>query len=363
MKTKRILLDTELAPVVQELFQTAGMEVDVVTPRKGLLEPLVEHGKYAALLVQSKTPVPLSVLEAAGKSLKVIGVVGDSIANINIADASRHGILLKGSNYANSYEAANLTLRLMVVLLSKSFRNREESGAKILTETQICQPEELTGFELAGKTVGLIGCGRVAQSLALEIKPYCDRIIGYDNHLRAVFETFHRRSPLEKPVIEYCQLSDVLEHSDVISIHTAGMDRVFKGKELFYARKKPYIINTSRRGNMDEAALLDALREKRVRGVGLSLPADQVRKNVFDEWVRPFLALQNVAIAPATGKATTEMKKKRAKRLAQSIIDFLQDKDLSLSVNPMDIVLWSRKEQYPVARGDRRGAVPILLGQ
>ncbi len=363
MKTKRILLDSELAPMVQELFQAAGMEVDVITPRKGLLEPLVEHGKYSALLLQSKTTVSLDVLEAAGKSLKVIGVAGDSISNINVADASRRGILLKGSNYANSYEAANLTLRLMVMLLSRGFRNREEEGAKILDDTQNVQGEDLSGFELAGKTVGLIGCGRVAQSLALEISPYCERIIGYDNHLREVFETFHRRSPLERPVIEYCQLSDILEYSDIISIHTAGMDQVFKGKELYYAKQRPYIVNTSRRGNMDENALLEALKEKRVRGVGLSVPAEQIRKNAFDDWLAPFLSMKNVIIAPATGKPTSDVKKKRTQRLAQSIIDFLLDKDLDLSINPMDIVLWSRKEQYPLARGARRGAIPILLGQ
>jgi phosphoglycerate dehydrogenase-like enzyme len=251
MKTKRILLDSELAPLVQDLLQGAGLDTDVITPRKDLLEPLLAHGGYAALLLQSKTPVPLSVLETAGKGLKVIVIVGGFMGNINMADASHHGILLKVNDFADAYEA--------------------------------------------GKTLGLIGCGRVAQSLALEIRPYCERIIGYDNDLRTVFETFHRRSPLERPVIEYCQLSGVLEYADLISIHTDGLVMVFKGAELYYARKRPYIVNTARCGHMGEQALPEALKQNRVREAALSVPVDQIRmdeppplwhkRKAHDRWI------------------------------------------------------------------------------
>ena len=363
MKSKRVLLDNELAPIVLELFQTAKIEADVVGVRKGLLEPLVEHGDYAALLLQSKTPVPLNVLQAAGKSLKVIGVVGDSLANINVADASRNGILVKVTEYTNAYEAANLTLRIMVQLLSRAFKQRDAGDAKIITDPRELLSEDVSGFELAGATVGLIGCGRVAQSLALEIQPYCDRVIGYDNEPRAVFETFHRRAPLEQPVIEYSQLSEVLEYSDIISIHTTGDERVFKGDELFYAKKRPFIVNTSRGGSVDENALLAALKEKRVRGAGISVAAELLKKNELEDWIEPFLKFKNVIIAPATGKATSDMKKKCVRRLAQSVIDFLVDKDLSLAVNPMDVLSVKKKERYPISRGARRGAIPILLGQ
>ena len=363
MKPKRVLLDSELAPIVQELFQAAKIEADVITPRNGLLEPLVEHGDYAALLLQSKTSVPLSVLEAAGKSLKVIGIVGDSLANINVADASRKGILVKVTEYVNAFEAANLTLRLMVTLLSRTFRQRDADGARIIADAQEFLSGDTTGFELAGATVGLIGCGRVAQSLAMEIEPYCERIIGYDNHFRTVYETFHQRSPLERPVIEYGQLNEVLEHSDIISIHTAGDERVFKGDELYYAKKRPFIVNTSRGGSVDEDALLAALREKRVRGAAMTVPAAQIKKSGLDDWTEPFLKLRNVIIAPATGKSTSDIKKKSVRRLAQSVIDFLVDKDVSLAVNPMGVVSVSREERYPMSRGELRGSIPIFLGQ
>jgi D-3-phosphoglycerate dehydrogenase len=362
MKAKRVLVDSELAPVVLDLFQAAKLEADVIAPRPQIVETLVQHGEYAALLLRSQIVVPSSALEVAPKSLKVIGIVGDSLDNISIEDASNRGILVKAADYVNAYETANATIKLAVLLLSRGFRHREADQAWVIDDIHGLTADDLTGFELAGKTLGLIGCGKVAQALAKQVEPYCGRIIGYDNHPRHVFETFHRRSPLECPVIEYAQLSEVLEYSDVISIHTAGDDRVFKGNELYFAKKRPFIVHTARSGNVDEASLLSALQDKRVRGAAMTLPSEQLRKGEFDAWVRPFQAMSNVIIAPAVGDPTAETKKKNVRRLAQSVIGFLLDKDLSLAVNPMDALVGRRKTRYPISRGRRRAAIPVLLG-
>jgi len=363
MKAKRVLLDRSISPIVQEQFQDSKLEIDSVTMKRGMLESLVQNGDYAALLLRSKTPVPRNVLDAAGKGLKVIGIVGDSLDNIDVTDASRRGILIKVTDYINAYEVANLSLRLMLMLLSQSFRNRDAEKATVISNTQDFLAKDISGFELAGNTLGLIGCGKVAQSLAMQIQPYCKRIIGYDNHPRNVFENFHRHSPLERSVIEYDQLSELLEYSNIISIHTAGDDKVFKGNELYFARKRPYIINTSRTGNIDEASLLAALQEKRVSGAAMTLPLNQIKKGDFPDWAKPFLEMKNVIIAPSFGNPVPEMKKKSVRRLAQSVIDFLNNKDLSLAVNPMDVFPGCRKMQYPITRRSRRGAIPILLGQ
>jgi D-3-phosphoglycerate dehydrogenase len=203
----------------------------------------------------------------------------------------------------------------------------------------------------------------VAQALAMEMHPYCDRVIGYDNHPRSVYENFHRRNPLDRSVIEYSQLSDVLEYSDVISIHTAGDDRVFKGNELYFASQRPFIINTSRNGHVDEANLLSALRDKRIRGAAFTVPADQIKKGDMEPWVQPFLELKNVLIAPAIGNPSLETKKKGTRRLAQAVIDFVKNKDMSLAVNPMDVGPWRQKERYPLSKGAWHGAIPMILGQ
>ena len=111
-KQKRVLLDNELAPKILDLFEAADIEADIIKPRPGSLAALVEHGGYSALVFQSKTSIPLNVLEAAPKSLEVIGIVGDSINNLNVIDASNNGILVKVTEYGNTYEAASLTKNL-----------------------------------------------------------------------------------------------------------------------------------------------------------------------------------------------------------------------------------------------------------
>ncbi len=359
MKNRRVLLDTELAPMVLDLFKGAGMDADIITPNKRILKPLMEHGNYSALMVQNNVSLHFDTLEATGKRLKVIGVFGDDAGNVDVADASRMGILIKVTEYGNTFEAAGQTLRLMATLLSRSFQRRESNGAMLITDAAMDAVEDSTGFELAEMVLGLIGCGNVAQALASRVHPHCKRVIGYDNHLRAVFEHFHRRRPLEKPVIEYGQLSEVLEYADVISIHTAGDTRVFKGNELYFAKQRPFIINTSRDGNVDEAALLSALKEKRIRGAALTVDSEQLRKKDLPDWAKPFIDFKNVIISPGIGTASAEAERKQARILARSIIDYLLEKDLSLAVNPMDVVAWRRKQQFPISRGVHSGAVPM----
>ena len=171
MKSKRFLVDNEIAPIIQDLLNSSNIAFDTVTLKKGMLKSLLKHGGYSALILQSKTKVATDVLDDAGKCLKVIGVVGDSLGNINITDASRRGILVKAAEYVNAYEAANLTLHLIVRMLSQTFHDREEGQACVIKKHQDIYAHDLTGFELAGATIGLIGCGKVAQSLAKQIAP------------------------------------------------------------------------------------------------------------------------------------------------------------------------------------------------
>jgi phosphoglycerate dehydrogenase-like enzyme len=361
MKNRHVLIDSELSPLVLDLFEEAKFKVDIVSQNKRILKPLLEHGDYSAILVRNKIPINFEMIESAGKHLKVIGVFGDDIAKIDVADASRNGIMVKVTEFGNTYEVANLALRLLVTLISRSFRTRDAKKAYIARHISELGVDDMTGFELANLVVGLIGCGNVAQVLASEIRPHCQKVIGYDTRFRTVYENFHQRSPLEKPVIEYNQLSEVLEHSDVISIHTSGEEKVFKGKELYFACKKPFIVNTSRSGTIDESSLLQALMENRIRGVAFTLPAEQLKEKKLPDWVQPFLKFNNVLIAPSIGVPHSDCKRKQARRLAQSIIDYLTDKDLSLAANPIHVIGCKEKESYPLSRGETRSSVPIFL--
>ncbi|MEW8506058.1 MAG: NAD(P)-dependent oxidoreductase [Candidatus Thiodiazotropha sp.] len=361
MKNRRVLIDSELSPLVVDLFTEAKFKVDTITQNKRILKSLLEVGDYSAIFVRNNVPINFEMLESAGKHLKVIGVFGDDITKIDVADASRNGILVKVLEFGNSLEVANLTVRLLVTLISRSFRTRESKKAHVARDYNDLGMEEMSGFELANLVVGLIGCGNVAQVLATKIRPHCQKVIGYDTRFRAVYEHFHQRSPLEKPVIDYSQLSEVLRTSDVISIHTSGEAKVFKGKELYFAKRKPFIVNTSRCGTIDESSLLNALEEHRIKGVAFTLPYDQLKEKKLPDWVQPFLKHSNVLIAPSVGLPHSDSKRKQARKLAQSIIDYFTVKDLSLAANPMDVIGCKGKQRFPISRGQTRSSVPIFL--
>ncbi|NNJ92415.1 MAG: hypothetical protein HKP55_12135 [Gammaproteobacteria bacterium] len=360
MKTKRLLLDRGIAPIIHTQLNDANIKYDDVTIKKGTLKSLLKNGDYSGLIVRSKTSITPDILKAAGKNLQVVGVVGDTLENININYASRQGILVKAAQYVNAYEVANLSLRLIAMLMSASFRDRIDQQACIVKDNQNCNFESLSGFELAGTTVGLIGCGKVAQSLAHQIKPYCKRIIGYDNHFKSVYENFHKRNLLDVPVIEYASLSEVLAYSNVISIHTAGSEKVFKGKELYYAKQKPFIVNTSRSGLVNEESLLAALREKRVSGAAMTLEPKKIKSILSEKHLSELFQMKNVLIAPADGRPSSEKKKKSIRKLVRAVVDFLDTKDLSLAVNPMEVFPGSRKVKYPLSRQQSRSARPLI---
>ena len=361
MSKKRVLVDNELATVVLDVFEDAGIGVDIITPKPGLLEPLVKHGDYAALLLQNKTLVPLNVLEARQKSLEVIGIVGDDLSNINLTDASNNGIIIKATEYGNTYEAAHLAMRLMMCMSSKEFRKKKSKGARIFKHINDIVYDECSGFELAFKTIGLIGCGNVAQALAEIVHPYCKSVCGYDNHPRAVYEQFHQRSPLNRPIIDYCQLSTILEQADVISIHTSGTEKVFRDHEIFSAKKKPFLINTARSGSVDEEALLEALQQKRIRGAAFALPVEHIKSGEYPASIEPFLSHKSVVIVPSIGKPEASAHKENSRKLAKAIIEYLLHKDMSLAVNPIDAPMGNKKVRYPIMVERRHTSIPITF--
>jgi phosphoglycerate dehydrogenase-like enzyme len=254
MSKHRVLLDEKLGHHARPLLNDVGIKTDVVRLKTANLIELLQAKPYNALIVRDRVRIPLEAMETAPSSLKIIGVLGDSLRNVNLMEATACGIVVKITEYGNTFEAANLSKRLMVFLLSDSFKQHKGKKATVILDPAAPPPKGYSGFELADKTVGLIGCGRVAQALALMILPHCVRVLGFDNHPRAVYEEFHLPDPLLRPVIEYCQIEEVVRRADIISIHTSGEEQVFLIDEVFQSRRMPFIINTARDAVIHEEA-------------------------------------------------------------------------------------------------------------
>lgn len=361
MTALRVLLDEKLAAPALPLFRHTGMQVDVEPLKSNSLEALVRRHRYAALVVREKVRIPAPAMEAAGPSLRVIGVVGDTLHNVNVTEATRLGVLVKITEYGNTFEVANLAKQLMVLLLSESFRPGRRRKAYVVEDIQDMLAGRYTGFELADKSVGLIGCGRVAQALALMIHPHCEKVLGYDKHLRAVYEDFHLTTPLERPVIEYCQLSEIMEKSDIISIHTSGQEQIFLIDGVFQSRRKPYIINTARDAAINEEALLAALADGRIRGAAFTLPLREIKKAGHPEDLVPYLPFGNLVIAQSPGRPVGDAHKKNIKALSAAVIAYLLEEDLHLAVNPPEIFGRPTDMRYPLSRRTRRASLPLRI--
>ncbi|MDX2457160.1 MAG: NAD(P)-dependent oxidoreductase [Gammaproteobacteria bacterium] len=361
MSKYRVLLDEKLEHHARMLLNDAGIKTDVVRLTTGNLIRLLQANPYDALIVRERVRIPLEVMEAAPLSLKIIGVLGDSPRNVNLMEATACGIVVKITEYGNTFEAANLSKRLMVFLLSDSFQQNKDKKATLLSDPAAPPPKGYSGFELAGKTVGLIGCGRVAQTLALMILPHCTRVLGFDNHPRSVYEEFHLPDPLLRPIIEYCQIEEVVKRADIISIHTSGEEQVFLIDKIFQSRRKPFIINTARDAVFHEEALLSALKKGRIRGAAFTLPLSDLKSGEYPEGIKPFLNLGNVLIAPTQGRPVAEAHKKNVKRLAIAVADFLLKGDMSLAVNPPELFGGPADRHYPYTIRTQRVALRLPL--
>jgi len=361
MSKHRVLLDEKLEHHARPLLNDAGIKTDVARLTTGNLIRLLQANPYDALIVREKVHIPLEVMETAPLSLNIIGVVGDSPRNVNLMEATACGIVVKITEYGNTFEAANLGKRLMVFLLSDAFQQHKGKKATVISDPAAPPPKGYSGFELSDKTIGLIGCGRVAQALALMILPHCARVIGFDNHPRAVYEEFHLPDPLLRPVIEYCQIEEVVKRADIISIHTSGEEQVFLVDQVFQSRRKPFIINTARDAVIHEEALLSALKEGRIRGTAFTLPQSVLKSGEYPEGIKPFLDLGNVLIAPMQGRPEAEAHKKNVKKLATAVADFLLKGDMSLAVNPPELFGGPADRHYPYSIHTRRVALRLSL--
>lgn len=349
MQKQKILIERALEPEVTNTLRRAGLGVDVIPTKGPDLAERLGTETYVGLIVSGYTRITARELDAAGERLRVVGVLSDTLRNIDVSEATRRGIVVKVIEFGNAYQVANLAKRMILFMLSKDFENNPSDGAYQINQVRSIVPSRYTGFEIAGKTIGVLGCGSVGQALAQEVVPYCRRVIGYDYDFPSVYRRFHVSDPLQRPVIDYCPLSEVMQRSDIISIHTRGWVKVFKDEKLRDLTRKPYIVETARDSFVSDKLLSKALHRGKVRGVALSVPRKcLLQKEPFPEHIRPMLDFRNVLLVPALGKSATSSHKRNVRSLLAAVIGYLRDGDLSMAVNPDVMVGDTIEAEYPL---------------
>ncbi|MEU9804391.1 phosphoglycerate dehydrogenase [Mycobacterium sp. NPDC050853] len=254
-----------------------------------------------ALLVRSATTVDAEVL-AAGTKLKIVARAGVGLDNVDVKAATARGVLVVNAPTSNIHSAAEHA----VALLLSTARQIPPADASLKEKTW--KRSSFNGTEIYGKTVGVVGLGRIGQLVAQRLAAFGTHIVAYDPYVSAA-----RAAQLG---IELLTLDELLGRADFISVHlpktpeTAGLI----GKEALAKTKQGVIIvNAARGGLIDEAALADAIRSGHVRGAGLDVFATEPCTD------SPLFDLDQVVVTPHLGASTSEAQDRAGTDVAASV--------------------------------------------
>ncbi|HYL40863.1 MAG TPA: hydroxyacid dehydrogenase [Candidatus Binatus sp.] len=300
----RILVAERLAPEGLERL-SARHEVD---ERLGLdpagLRAAVEP--YAALVVRSQVQVDADLLEA-GRNLRVVGRAGTGLDNVDVAAAARRGIAVVNAPGGNAVAAAELTLGLLLAVA------RHIPAADVSTHAGEWARSRFAGIELRGRTLGIVGLGRIGLAVADRAAAFGMQRIGTDPYVAAEVARGHG--------IEVVALPELLARADVVTLHvplTAETTGLLDRAAIASLRPGAIVLNLARGGVVDEAALADALREGRLGGVGIDV---YEREPPTDS---PLLDAPNAVLTPHIAASTAEAQVAVAIEVADRILEILE---------------------------------------
>jgi D-3-phosphoglycerate dehydrogenase len=324
----KVLINDSLDKEGVNIFAKAGITVDT---KKRNPEILIEDiGEFDALIVRSSTIVTQEVIESATKgNLKIIGRAGIGYDNIDTVAASQNGIVVKNAPWGNINATAELSLTLMLT----ATRNIAQAHGSL--KKGVWSKKSFEGRELSGKTLGIIGCGRIGQRLSELVIGFNMEVVGYD----PVVSVNSR--------IKFLPKEEVLKRADYVSVHASGTRTIIGEKELSIMKPTAYLINTSRGHNVDEEALFNALESEKIAGAALDVYENEP-KNEGDKFNNRLQKLNNVVISPHLGASTKEAQLRTSIEIAQVVANYLKKGDFSDAVNVGETIELEEKLFFPL---------------
>jgi D-3-phosphoglycerate dehydrogenase len=272
-----------------------------------------------ALIITSQHHVSEKVIEAADR-LKVIVKYGSKpgIDNVDLQTATEKGIVVCYTPKANSDSVAEHTIALILALLKRlyvtSFQLRKGKWRE----------KSLLGYELLGKTIGIIGLGSVGYKVAEKIRGFGVKLLAYDPYVS--------KERAKRVGARLLDLKTLLKESDIITIHAALTEettRLIGDEELKLIKKSAFIVNTARGAIIDEKALIKALRDDRIAGAALDVFEEEPPKPD-----NPLLKMDNVLVTPHFASCTYEAYQREAFMAVEEVLKVLQGKKPEFVANP-----------------------------
>lgn len=312
-----VFITRKIPEVGITMLKDAGHDV-TVSEKDGVLTPeelasKLGEADYDAILSLLTDTIDASVFNSAPKA-KIVANYAVGYNNINVADAKGAGVTVTNTPGVLTDTVAEYGFSLMLAVAK---RIPEADRFTRAGKYDGWAPELMLGSDLKGKTLGILGAGRIGSGVAVR----ASKGLG----MKVIYNDLKPNEQLEGEI--ECEYKDsveaVLEEADVVSVHVPLLDsthHLINAERLAMMKKTAYLINTSRGPVVDEKALVEALKNGTIRGAGL---------DVFEEEpaLAPGLAeLDNVVITPHIASASEETRNKMSEMAAQNIIDFLAGK-------------------------------------
>jgi D-3-phosphoglycerate dehydrogenase len=343
MERMKVLVKDDIAEKAVEILKK-NFDVDVLT-KISQEEFLDIIGKYDALIIRSATIVTADVIEKSER-LKIIGRAGIGVDNVDINTANKKGIIVANAPQSNIISAAEQAIALMFALC----RRTPEACASL--KSGKWERSKFKGIEIYGKTLGVVGFGRIGTLVAQKALGLGMKVMAYDP-----FVADERFSNLG--VVRANSLDNIYRQADVISIHlpkNKDTHHLINEKAFSRMKKGVIIINTARGTIIDEKALEAALKSGQVGGAGLDVYEVEPCTN------SPLFALPNVVCTPHLGASTVEAQDKAGIQIAEQVKAALLGQSVSTAVNIPQVSQESMEELRPfMPLGENLGKLFISL--
>ena len=315
-KPKILIVDPVHPHAIERLSEKCEVQHIIHPPKEELIRLLQDTD---VIVLRSGIDLPADVIKSSSK-LKVIARAGSGVDNIDIPAATENGTMVFNVPAETTRSVAELTFGLLLTLMRKL-----KQADKWLKNNQ-WKKSALSGYELTGKTLGIVGLGKIGLEVADISKGFRMNILGFKKNI-----TEEIKNEMEqKGITLVSSLAEVLEKSDIISINVPLNDStrdMIRLKEFQMMKDGAFLVNTSRGGVVNEIDLYNALNQDMIKGAAT---------DVFErdrELLSPLFELDNVVVTPHIGAMTDDSQKRIAEILSNYIFEELDGKDPKTRLN------------------------------
>ena len=312
----KVLVSDKLSETAVQIFRDRGIDV-TFEPELGKDKPalLKAIGEFDGLAIRSATKVTEKLL-ANAPNLKVIGRAGIGVDNIDLAAASRRGVIVMNTPFGNAITTAEHAIALMLALA------RQIPEANASTHAGKWEKSRFMGVEVTNKTLGLIGAGNIGSIVA-------DRALGLKMKVLA-YDPFLSEERADRLGVTKVTLDELFASSDFITFHVPLTDKtrgMLSAEAIGKLKPGVRIINCARGGLVDEDALAEALKSGHVAGAAFDVFAKEPATD------SPLFGLPNVVVTPHLGASTREAQENVAVQVAEQMSDYLLTGAVSNALN------------------------------